>query len=153
MIVVHTLWDNLVTGQLRIWAESSALPLTISKRTGTSSKVDTARPHPFAFAREPLVEALSDLAGSLLMKDADTESLSLRLPSSAKRPLPSPQLLLNETIDVQGVELKPWNVVTLTLDAGWAMDFLLALPASHLMAWPLEVLCASGRRRPDLLWN
>src|SRR5260370_35199864 len=75
------------------------------------------------------MEAIGERAGSLLLKSAASDTLTLRLPSSAKGPLPSPQLVLeDESIDLKATSFKPWHASTLTLTPAPALDFLLALP-------------------------
>jgi SNF2 family DNA or RNA helicase len=126
MIVLHAHWHNLFPGKLHIWGESSSLPA--AKHTTRPGK-RTPGQHPFALSHDTLMEAIGELAGSLLLKSAATDTLTLRLPSSAKGPLPSPQLVLeDESIDLKATCLKPWHVSTLTLAPAPALDFLLALP-------------------------
>ena len=53
----------------------------------------------------------------------------MRVPSTSKGPLPSPELIIekeNEDLSTAGFE--QWNILTLTLDAHTALDFLLSLP-------------------------
>jgi SNF2 family DNA or RNA helicase len=127
MIVLHALWHNLFPGKLHIWGESSSLPVS-TKRGGRPAGRQPGQ-HPFTLSHETLMEAIGELAGSLLLKSAATDTLTLRLPSSAKGPLPSPQLVLeDESIDLKATGLKPWHVSTLTLAPAPALDFLLALP-------------------------
>jgi SNF2 family DNA or RNA helicase len=126
MIVLHALWHNLFPGKLHIWGESSSLPAT--KRGGRPAGRAPGQ-HPFTLSHETLMEAIGELAGSLLLKSAATDTLTLRLPSSAKGPLPSPQLVLeDESLDLKATGLKPWHVSTLTFASAPALDFLLALP-------------------------
>jgi SNF2 family DNA or RNA helicase len=84
------------------------------------------------------LEAVSNLAGSLLIKNSSTETLTLRLPSATKGPLPSPELMVQEAVDQrQKVEFKWWDIVTLMFEPGSTLDFLLALPSepAHSMAF------------------
>ena len=126
MIVFHALWDACLTNQLHIWAESSNLAMTL-RRAAKATAQKKARRHPFALSREALKEAFGSLSGSLLAANAIDGSLTLRLPSSPRSPLPSPELILEREVEEQEVELRPWQVETLALDAGAALDFLLAL--------------------------
>ena len=137
MIVLHATWDNADSAQLHIWAESSHLPLTASKRAGRAGTGQKPQEHPFALEREALREALGELAGSLLARAAGPGALTLTLPSSAKGPIPSPELILEEEQEMQAREFKMWHIPTLTLDANAARDFLLELPSSapHGMAF------------------
>ena len=63
------------------------------------------------------------------MKSTGSGTLSMRLPSTSKGPLPSPELILEkENEDLSTVGFEQWNILTLTLDANTALDFLLSLP-------------------------
>src|SRR5579859_6998314 len=137
MIVLHAIWDYADSAQLHIWAESSHLPITTSKRAGRTSADQKPQKHPFALAQDALRETLGELAGSLLARAAEPGALTLSLPSSAKGPMPSPELILEEEQELQAKSFKAWHIPTLTLDAGAARDFLLALPtnAPHGMAF------------------
>jgi SNF2 family DNA or RNA helicase len=128
LIVLHALWDNVGVGRLRVWAESSALPLTFPEASGKPK----TQIHPFTLAQEPLLEAISNLAGNLLVKNGGTEVLALRLPSTTNGPLPSPELVLQEAVSQRSkVEFRWWDVVTLMFEPSSALDFLLALPSEH----------------------
>ncbi len=123
MIVLHTIWDNT---KLHIWAESSELAATAASSRRTKQHT---RQHPFALARDALMEAVGQLSGSLLVKSTGSGTLSMRIPSTSKGPLPSPELILekeNEDLSTAGFE--QWNTLTLTFDAHTALDFLLSLP-------------------------
>ena len=123
MIVLHTIWDNT---KLHIWAESSELAATAASSRRTKQHT---RQHPFALAREALMEPVGQLSGSLLVKSTGSGTLSIRIPSTSKGPLPSPELIIekeNEDLSTAGFE--QWNILTLTLDAHTALDFLLSLP-------------------------
>jgi SNF2 family DNA or RNA helicase len=123
LIVLHTIWENT---KLAIWAESSELAATAASSGRTKQKT---RQHPFALAHDALMEAVGQLSGSLLVKSTGSGTLSMRLPSTSKGPLPSPELIRekeNEDLSTAGFE--PWNILTLTLDANTALDFLLSLP-------------------------
>ncbi len=127
MIVFHALWDHRLTNQLHIWAESSQLAMT-PRRSGKASAQKKARRHPFALTCDTLQEEFGRLSGSLLSASATGGLLTLRLPSSSRAPFPSPELILErEAEEQQEVILLPWQVETLALDAGAALDFLLAL--------------------------
>ena len=131
MIVLHTIWNNSAPGKLHLWAESSALSATLPKRAGKQAEAQKPRLHPFVLTHDQLAETVGDVVGSLFADRADQDTLSLRLPSTPKGPLSSPELLLEQPIgDGQAIELRVWKLATLGLDAGTAPDFLLALPAS-----------------------
>src|SRR2546423_1719562 len=72
---------------------------------------------------------MGELAGSLLGKSASPSTISLLLPSTARGPLSSPELIFEkEPADLNATGLRPWKIVTLALDPDSALDFLLALP-------------------------
>ena len=121
MIVLHTIWDNT---KLHIWVESSELAATAANSRRPKQKM---RQHPFSLAHDALMEAVGQLSGSLLVKSSSLGTLNLRLPSTSKGPLPSPELIReNEGLSTAGFE--QWNILTLTLDANTTLDFLLSLP-------------------------
>lgn len=125
MIVLHALWDTVGIGRLRVWAESASLPLKVPERANKQK----TQPHPFTLVQEPLLEVVSTLTDSLLVKSSGAEVLTLRLPSTTRGPLPSPELVLEEAVSrEQKAELRWWDVVTLMFEPGAALDFLLALP-------------------------
>jgi len=128
MIVLHTIWHNLEPGKLHIWAESSSLPIAVPRRTERPEK-QTPQQHPFTLAHDALMEVIGELAGSLLVKSAASDTLTLRLPSTTRGPMPSPGLILeDENIDLKATAFKPWQMPTLTLEPQLALDFLLSLP-------------------------
>ncbi|HLZ55602.1 MAG TPA: DEAD/DEAH box helicase [Ktedonosporobacter sp.] len=130
MIVLHAIWDNRVEGKLHVWAESSSQSTTSQKRAGKASKAKKPLLHPLALAYEPLREAVGSYADSLLAQSASSDKLTLCLPSSAKGPLPSPELILEQVSDEpQNVKFAQWDMVTLAFDLGAALDLLLKLPA------------------------
>src|SRR5579863_402040 len=130
MIVLHAVWDHLESPKLHVWAESSHLPVTAtaSSRAGRQSAGQKPRRHPFALTQDALKEMLDVQAGSLLTAGASPGILTLRMPSTPKGPMPSPELILEESSEVSATAFKAWDVVTLTLEPGLALDFLLALP-------------------------
>jgi SNF2 family DNA or RNA helicase len=137
VIVLHAIWEYADSAQLHIWAESSRLPITASKRTGRPTADQKPQKHPFALAQDALRETLGELAGSLLARNAEPSTLTLSLPSTPKGPMPSPELILEKEEELQARAFKAWHIPTLTLDANFARDFLLALPdnAPHGMAF------------------
>lgn len=127
MIVFHAIWDSVVSGKLHLWAESSSMPAVVRKRGGR--QMAQAQTHPFTLPYKALREALGEIAGSLLVQDADLDALTLRLPSTAKAPQSSPELIREQEDVGQDITgFKAWDVETLTLAPGTALDFLLALP-------------------------
>ena len=139
MIVLHAIWDAGTpdSAQLHIWAESSHLPISASRPAGRPNAGQKPQKHPFALAQDALREALGELAGSLPARNAHPGALTLSLPSSTKGPLPSPELILDEEVELKATAFKAWHVTTLALDANCAIDLLLALPdnALHGMAF------------------
>ncbi|HKV03260.1 MAG TPA: hypothetical protein VJQ26_14110 [Ktedonobacteraceae bacterium] len=107
MIVLHAIWDHLVSAKLHIWAESSSLPMTISRGVGRQNEEQEPRQHPFALAYDPLKEALGELAGSLLVESAGSAMLTLHMPSTPKGPMHSPELIVEETGELRGTAFKP----------------------------------------------
>ncbi|HCI82597.1 MAG TPA: ATP-dependent helicase [Ktedonobacter sp.] len=133
MIVVHALWDAS-TSTFHLWAESSELYNTHSgsrttrtARTSHTKQSASIAPHPFALAHDTLLTHIGEFAGSLAARSMEQGTLPLRLPSAAKRPLPSPALLVDQVNEEQGT-LRQWTVPTLTLTSGLTFDVLLALP-------------------------
>ncbi len=122
LIVLHTIWDNT---KLHIWAESSELAAVAVSSRRTKHKT---RQHPFALAHDALMEAVGQLSGSLLVKSTSSGTLSMRLPSTSKGPLPSPELMIEKEKEDLPAGFEQWNILTLTLDANTALDFLLSLP-------------------------
>ncbi|MBT9148860.1 MAG: DEAD/DEAH box helicase [Dehalococcoidia bacterium] len=125
MIVLHALWDNIASGKFHLWAESSTLPAVAPKHRGRQSK--KPRPHPFALAIDPLKEAVGSL--SVTGESATSAVLPILLPSARKGPLASLEIIRGESIEDTGeITLTPWDINTLTLDPGDALDFLISLP-------------------------
>ena len=137
MIVLHAIWEYADPAQLHIWAESSRLPITANKRAGRSTADQKPQKHPFALAQDALRETLGELAGSLLARNAEPSTLTLSMPSTTKGPMPSPELILEKEEELQAKAFNAWHIPTLTLNANFARDFLLALPdnAPHGMAF------------------
>src|SRR5690348_6674369 len=104
--------------------------MTARKRTVRQTEGSKPRIHPFALAHDALMEDLEKLSGSLLVENASIGTLTLRLPSTAKGPQPSPELAVEKESEESraALEFKWWEVVTLTLDASLALDFFLSLP-------------------------
>ncbi len=131
MIVLHAIWENAAPGKLHIWAETSSLPKAASRSTGTKkqTKDQNKQRHPFALTHASLMAAIQEHLGTSPLKNAETGTLALRLPSTAKGPQHSPELLLErEDEDLRPTEFKSWEVATLTLNPKLALDFLLWLP-------------------------
>ncbi|HEV7236004.1 MAG TPA: SNF2 helicase-associated domain-containing protein, partial [Ktedonobacteraceae bacterium] len=130
MIVLHALWDNRLSEKLHLWAEVSNLLLaSATKRAGRQAEVQPSHQHPYGLSYALLREAINELAGSMQLQSATPGTLTLLLPSTSKEPASSPELILEKELsDSKVVGLKPWDVATLSLDPGLALDFLLHLP-------------------------
>jgi len=130
LIVLHALWDNRLSEKLHIWAESSNLLISsATKRGGRQAEAQPSHQHSYALNHALLREAVNELAGSMQLQSATPGTLTLLLPSTSKEPASSPELILEtELSDSSVVGLKPWDVATLSLDPGLALDFLLHLP-------------------------
>jgi len=131
LIVLHTIWHSSAPEGLHIWAESSDMAANLPRRAPKQAGPQKSGLHPFALAQNALTAVIAEIAGSLLANSANSNLLSLRLPSSSKGPLSSPELLIEKaTGDSQSAEFRRWKIPTLMLDAGPAFDFLLALPSN-----------------------
>jgi SNF2 family DNA or RNA helicase/intein/homing endonuclease len=129
LIVLHALWDNVQSDKLHIWAETSNQPASSPKRSERKAETSPAQLHPFALSSAALQEMLGELAGSLHTRSTATGTLTLQLPSTAKEPVASPELLLaQESSGGKATGFKSWKVETLSLDPGLALDVLLVLP-------------------------
>ncbi len=128
MIVLHALWHTHESGKLHLWAETSKMAKTNAGRT--TKQTDTQRPrlHPFALTRDDLVEVAGEMPDDLHIQNVETDTLTVRLPSTTKEPLPSPELILSQPGDTTQAEFRWWYMVTAALHAGNALDFLLTLP-------------------------
>src|SRR5260370_941502 len=116
--VIHANWDHLQSGKLHLWAESSSPVGSTAQRHGKQ----TERQHPFTLPYGPLKEAIGELAGSLLVKSASSDTLTLLLPSTVKGPLSSPELIFEkEPADLKATGFRPWKGVTLALDPDTAL--------------------------------
>ena len=129
MIVLHALWDQVGAARLHFWAEESPQQLVDATRRGRRPSA-AVRPHPFAVSAESLREILGELGGGLLIREAVAGVLTLRLPSTARGPFSSPELVREEAIEPSPQMFAAWEVPTLALDAGGALDLLLALPVA-----------------------
>ncbi len=128
MIVLHAICDSLVSHSLHIWAETSDRTNTSSseKSTKQTEKASTQN-HPFAPEHAVLQEMLGEVIGSPLLKRSEISSIALRLPSTSKFPVHSPELLVDEPLE-GALSLKWWNIETLAFPSSLSLDMLLALP-------------------------
>ena len=109
MLVLHGFWSP--ERGLGLWAEDSERTVT-----SRSQALRSARPHPFAVSVEVLAKIHHGKPGAA----------TLRLPSLAKSPLDSPELI---RIGPRGAGrsepvLLPWWVPTIDLDPSAALDWL-----------------------------
>ncbi len=88
-----------------------------------------------------LKEALGDFIGAPLLKRAEPNTISLRLPSTAKTPTHSPELLVEAPLE-NATSLKWWDVEALTFHDSLMLDLLLALPDNA----PYDVAYGSSLR-------
>lgn len=139
MIVLHAICDSLVSGTLHIWAESS--DATFFKQSEKSSEPAPTRNHPFVLSHAALKEALGDVIGSPLLERAQQNTISLRLPSTSKAPMHSPELIVDAPPE-NATSLKWWDIETLTFHGSLMLDILLALPDNS----PYDVAYGSSLR-------
>ncbi|MEV4703571.1 DEAD/DEAH box helicase [Actinoplanes sp. NPDC049316] len=122
MLVVHGVWiaGESAPGRLALWAEDPDLPLTTTSRA-------RSRPHPFAVAAGELSAALTGSADDVrdALVKADEHTLSLRLPGTAKGPLPSPET--GSETPSRGLRLTAWETPALVLPGDQALSALGAL--------------------------
>ncbi len=124
MQVLHAIWDM---ERLHLWAESSALPLTVSPRRGRPPKKAKPKAHPFSLPGNVLRDLIVDI---FRKTPSETVTGTFLLPSTKKGPLPSPWLIREEDcISVKPESLSAWNIETLAFAPHHAFDLLLGLPA------------------------
>jgi hypothetical protein len=133
LLVLHAIWENSLPARLPLWAETT--PSGTASRVGKQSTRQKPGLHPFMLANDALLEAVDTLSSSPLAASAESGFLTLRLPSTTKGPLPSPELVLEQASEKpQTIEFRQWNVVTLRLDAGVRAGFS-AGPACRRSSW------------------
>ncbi len=130
MIVFHALWENIASGTLYLWAESSNKFEAVQQNNLVATRRTSALPHPFALASADCRSLFGEFAGSLLAQSAHVGTVTLRLPSTSKGPLSSPDLLVEHSSSSNAVTLRWWTIDALLLDASAAFDLLLALPVT-----------------------
>ncbi|MFT4286279.1 DEAD/DEAH box helicase [Nocardioides sp.] len=116
MLVLHGLLSS--EGALLLWAEDADRPVT-----SRSQAMRSARPHPFAATAD-------QLAAMLPGRPAE---VTLRLPSLAKSPLDSPEMIRLAPRQARRVEpaLLPWTVAAVGLDPAEGLAWLTD-PDRHL---------------------
>jgi hypothetical protein len=108
MLVLHGFWSP--ERGLCVWAEDSDRAVT-----SRSQALRSARPHPFAAPVDVLADACSGKAGEA----------TLRLPSLAKSPLDSPELIrVTPRAARAEAVLLSWRVPTIELDPAGALAWL-----------------------------
>jgi SNF2 family DNA or RNA helicase len=108
MLVLHGFWSP--ERGLCVWAEDSERAVT-----SRSQALRSARPHPFAASADVLADVCSGKAGEA----------TLRLPSLAKSPLDSPELIrLTPRAGRTEAVLLSWRVPTIELDPAGALAWL-----------------------------
>ncbi len=148
MIVLHAIWDDALSHTLHIWAEASDVAASTTGRSKKTTGTEKARSHPYVLPHASLQEAVGDLVGSLLVKTAQAGTLSLRLPSTTKGPLSSPELLSEISATEQAAELKWWEVPTLGLQCEPGPGFFVSsAPGSSTCGrvWQLAALLEYSR--------
>ncbi|HIE31741.1 MAG TPA: hypothetical protein EYP67_05085, partial [Methanosarcinales archaeon] len=124
MQVLHAIWN---TDMLYLWAESSALPLTVPTRRGRPPGKPKPRPHPFSLPGDVLGDLIVD---TFRVTPARIVTGTFLLPSTLKGPLPSPWLIREEELSSEKAKsLFAWNIETLAFEPHQAFDLLLDLPA------------------------
>jgi superfamily II DNA or RNA helicase len=165
MRVIHGVWTR---GALCLWAEDPDLPAVSPGRRPAPA------PHPFACQAGELADVLAVLPGlaSEAVRKAVNDELTLQLPSAARGPLASPELVrptapdVPDVPDVPGpragrVRLAGWRVPVLALAPAAALDLLRADLSEFFVpgaAWPYlaalarfaDGLAARGRVLPVL---
>ena len=150
MLVVHGGWvpGTDGPGRLAVWAEEPGRPLTTSSRART-------RPHPFAEPAELLAATLT--ASSEDLRDALAKAapglVTLRLPGTARGPLPSPET--GAEVPARGVRLGVWTIPALLVSGQDALGALGALAGpdpdgSWIAASSLRYLCVLAGHACDL---
>ena len=129
MIVLHAIWDKTTPGILHLWGESSELVTTPVFQPDEKSSSRHNKVHPFSLSQAMLQDTITHLLRLTPFLRGRAETLTLCLPTSAGRPLPSPELLLDQSIKLtQKKTLKQWSVETQSVAASAVLDFLLDFP-------------------------
>jgi superfamily II DNA or RNA helicase len=127
MRVLHGLWTD---GGLCVWAEDSALPPRAPLSPRAARPPDSGEepaPHPFAVSEAELADLLEPFTD--LARKADGRELTLRLPTRARMPLASPELVPDPaTASASGkTVLAAWGVPALLFEPSAALSLLAEL--------------------------
>ena len=116
--VLHAHWSPASaptqSGAILFWAE-------VPPGTGVKG-TSAGRNHPFCAG----ADSLRDLLGRGQGEQARAETFTLLLPSSTRRPLPSPQLGAGPGRRTKSPALRPWNISGLRVDPVEAIAILMA---------------------------
>ncbi len=127
MIVLHAIWDKTTPGILCLWGESSELATIPTLQSNEKLSRGRDKTHPFALSQAMLRAMVTRLLHHGPLPEEKAEPLTLCLPTSSGRPLPSPGLLLDESLKLtQKKTLRRWHVETCSVAA--VLDFLLEFP-------------------------
>ncbi len=125
MIVLHAIWDHLVTHQLHIWGETTQSQ-PAAKRMARSA---------FHLPLHPFVARLSQEASPDLehlfphFESQPSESLVLRLPASSRAPLSSPEMRLGDDYLPQPFQsFQSWKLISYRIPVDETLETLLDLP-------------------------
>ena len=116
MIVLHGIWDKGIG--LCIWAESD----TTSMPQGRPKNPPL---HPYALTVYLLLKEIEHFGA---VEFAESENITLFLPSASRNPLPSPGLITKKSR--ARVEITPWQIPAITFNPYYALDFLLSVPST-----------------------
>lgn len=136
--ILHGTWQP-TTGRFFLWGEAA----TYSVRRGRQAAVPL---HPFQLSTEALHERMVELPSSGRIPPEQT--LTIWLPSIGKLPLPlREQRAAGAELPVGTPTLAPWRIHGLLMDAGQAIELLLALGNQHdvgsdLIVWRSAALLA-----------
>jgi len=135
VIVIHAMWSR--DSRLCLWGEDSSLPVRARGRPGRPAASPKPRLHPFACGATALGAALARLGAPLPSSGMPDSRLTVTLPSSAKGPQASPQLL--RAVEDDGVRVpfdrvEAWEVPVLTVPAGALLDMALGVPPGPVAA-------------------
>jgi SNF2 family DNA or RNA helicase len=131
MFVIHAHWQPPKrpdeTGGILFWAETSTARFPVINRGRPGARRPTGKEHPFCFPAEELQQQIGE---GTPLADAIIQSVRLQLPTGHSGPVPSPALLHNYRMDLNGNKLSTWTVKGLWLPTSKAFGVLTNLPES-----------------------